>query len=741
MNQKVYNLVIQSIINNQSNNPINNQTNNNSNLNINENINYDIKKVKIESNKIQDNLFDQEIIRNYKNNENIIDYPKPSFNNNSGINDHTEKLKKERELIYPKAEEINFSLDNKEDIKTNTMDLYNDLLTSYNNQVSNLSNFEMNQQNLNENINQKLNTIELNNDLNNLNNLNEVNKLTPINGLNNIETFTNSNSTKNNQNNMNNNTNMNYHDEDNIYNFQSFLQQNTNEINKDKKNETVISPKIEMNYNSPNNSNLDFSSNKLNSQKVLSKEPNFEQIIKTDYIVVDSRFRDFNLYPNPCSFVVKFAPNDNNFIFSTYSENDILIIQEKHIVIGNQSTNDISETFDNVYSVYLDNVITPVHSYEFSANNFNNENSEELTLTIYKDSYLLLNIPELRSPYRGGNSLFKNAFAVLRVDQGSSLVGVSFSSNFTNLITPREIMVYEPTTLGKLDKFSISLNNKNGKLYNFGFDKLYINNFSKGNLNYIGICGNKEYTTKFEINRRHPEYTKICKNYYNVNDCFIINNNSLYIRDLIYFYYVVPNENEMVFFEENIKIDIFKKNKDGIKISLSYKLDNKKINVNIINMFSSFKTINEEINNYYFIIIINGDKYYLNINTIDEEFIYINNYSNLPIFNKNNVKFGLSKGNKSGSNSNNIDSLFYLCGFNVIGVENTYDENNNVDKFIIEVNYPFNNLPNFIKENNFSNDDLFIIQDKKQISYGFTIKYKIKDYVKLDSFLNESGNN
>ena len=52
-------------------------------------------------------------------------------------------LKKERELIYPKVEEINFSLDNKEDIKTNTMDLYNDLLTSYNNQVSNLSNFEI----------------------------------------------------------------------------------------------------------------------------------------------------------------------------------------------------------------------------------------------------------------------------------------------------------------------------------------------------------------------------------------------------------------------------------------------------------------------------------------------------------------------------------------------------------------------------------------------------------------------
>ena len=70
-------------------------------------------------------------------------------------------------------------------------------------------------------------------------------------------------------------------------------------------------------------------------------------------------------------------------------------------------------------------------------------------------------------------------------------------------------MIYEPTTLGKLDKFSLSLNNKNGKLYNFGLDKLYINNFSQGELRYIALCGEKEHTTKFEINRNHPEYKKI----------------------------------------------------------------------------------------------------------------------------------------------------------------------------------------------------------------------------------------
>ena len=700
MNQKVYNLVIKFY--NNSNN-LDNKLNN---LQTNQ---IESKKIKTESNIIQDKLFDHEIIKNYKNNDAIIDYPKPSFNNNNNIDSHTEKLKKERELIYPQAKEINFSLDN-DDNKNNTMDLYNDLMSSYNNQVTNLEKFENNQQSYNNNVMNELNVIEKNNENNE-----GINKLTPITTLSNIETFKNDSKI-----------------EDSIYDFQNFLKENNEEIQKDKSN---LETKIEKN-------SVDFSVNSIKPEKILYKKPNYEQSIKTDYIVIDSRYRDFNLYPNQCNFVIKFSPNDNNFIFKTYNENEILIIQEKKIVIGNQTNNDISETFDNVHSVFLDNVITPVHSYEFTANKHDIISEDgELSLTIYKDSYLLLEIPELRSPYKGGNTVFKNTFAVLRIDHGSSLTTMAFSNNFTNLLVPNEIMVYEPLTLGKLDKFSIKLNNKNGRIYNFGIDKLYINNFTKGESKYLGLCGDKENTTKFEINRKHSEYAKICKNYYNVSNCDIINNNPLVIRDLIYFYHVVPNENELVFFEDEIKIDVFKKNKDFIKVSLSYKFNNKKTNVNINNMFASFKTINEDLSSYYFILIINGEKYYLRVNNIDDDYFYLYKYDNLPNFNKNSVKFGLSKGNKSGSNSERLESIFYSSGFNVVSVENTLDSDNNPDKYIIEIDFPFNNLPKFIQENNFTNDDLFIIQDKKQISYGFNIQYKIKDYENLNSNLNESGHN
>ena len=695
MNKKVYNLVLNFYSKSDNINKIPNDVKNNN--------------VNNESNTIQEKLFDNEILKNYKNNDQIIDYPKPSFSNNSNIDSHTDKLKKERELIYPQVKEIKFN--EEEDKSNNTMDLYNDLLTSYSKQINDSDNFEDNQNQMNNIVNKELTTIEESD--------NSINKLTPINSLSNIEDNQ-SISTKK----------VDYNDS--VYDFQNFLKENNNEIKKDN---VVPSNNIE------NNSST-FSSNKLINKNIILNKPKYEQTIKTDYIIIDSRYRDFNLYPNQCDFVFKFSPNDNNFIFKTYNENDIVIIAEKKIVIGNQSNNDISETFDNINSVYLDNVIVPVHSFEFSANQIiDNIDASELTLTIYKDSYLLLEIPELRSPYKGGNSNFKKSFAVLRINHGSSLTAMKFSNNFTNLIVPSEIMVYEPSPLGKLDKFSIKLNNKNGRIYNFGIDKLYIKNFSKGELKYLGICGKKEYSTKFEINRSHIEYSKICKNYYNIKDCDVITNNPLIVRDLIYFYHVVPNENEMVFFESNIKIDVFKKNVNNIKVSLSYKLKNKKINVNIVNLLASFKTINEDLSNYYFIIIISGQKYYLRIKEIDENHFYLYSYANLPNFNKNNVKFGLSKGNKSGSNNDRLESLFYSSGFNVISVNNSENVGDTLGSYVIEIDYPYDNLPNFIKENNFTDDDLFIIQDKKQISYGFTIKYNIKDHEELNSYLNESGHN
>ena len=733
MNKKVYNLVISSCKNININIDKNSKQKNNLNeinQNSENNENNDMKK---ESTKIQNTIFDSEILKNYKNNNDLIEYPKPSGIGENNMNISVEKIREDRDLINNKPTEINFNLD-KDDNNQNTLELYNELMSTYSKQVSDLNDYENNQKNINDNIENKLNILEEEN----------INKLTPISSL----------SNKNIENSENIEIDDNINFVNSVNNLQNFLIQNNDEIKKDnlffnetqeKKQENILNNNnilnndnfiafdktLEMNGNNFSNKNID--------KKILLNKTKHKTLLKSDYIVIDSRYRNFELYPNQCNFVIKFSTSDNNFIFNTYSENNIDIIKTKKIVIGNQSDNDINETFDNIHSIRLDNVIVPTHSYDFTTNNNNNES--KLSLTIYKDSYLLLEIPELDSPYKGGNNSIKKSFAVLRINHGNNLTSVIHSNNFANLIVPNEINKYEPSTLGKLDKFTIKMNNKNGRLYNFGVDKLYIKNFSKGQLKYLGICGKKDYSTKFEINRFHKDYMKICNEYYNVKDCFQLNNNPLIIRDLIYLYHIIPNENELIFFEDNIKIDSYKVLSNNTKISLTYKLKNKKQNVNIDNLFNSFKIYNDDINDYYFIIIIDQYKYYFKVLNTDENFIYLYNYPNIPNFNKSKVKIGLSKGNKSGFNNNNIYSLFNSSGFSISSIENTLENDDDITSYIIEIDYPYNNLPNFIKENNFNDDDLFLIQDKKQISYGFTIDYFVKDYSDLQSALNESGNN
>ena len=80
-----------------------------------------------------------------------------------------------------------------------------------------------------------------------------INKLTPITTLSNIETF--KSDTK---------------IEDSIYDFQNFLKENNQEIQKDKSN---LETKIEKN-------SVDFSVNNIKPEKILYKKPNYEKLTK-----------------------------------------------------------------------------------------------------------------------------------------------------------------------------------------------------------------------------------------------------------------------------------------------------------------------------------------------------------------------------------------------------------------------------------------------------------------------------
>jgi len=657
---------------------------------------------KKESEKIQQNLFDADILKNYKQNDDVIDYPKPAASDNKEVDSYYNKIQEERQLMYPEVKDIQFKVE--EEKENNTMEKYNKLMNGYNSQMEDVIHFEESQKNMNTKIDKIADKIE-------------QSPLKPVNipVASNIEKET----------------------PDSIENFQNFLSNNQNEIKRDTQN-------IEIQYNNNDllKNTVQYSDVNIRGDAIMLKKPNYQQILKTDSIIVNSRNRNLELFPIQTEFIVKFAPNDNTYLFSSYKdENDVYLIQEKKIVIGNYSENDIGETFDNIKYVECKSVIVPTHSYEYIGAFDNEDITDDFGLTLFKDSYLLLQIPELRGPYRGGTKQVKNALVILSINHGNNLQNLRISSNFSNLVVGKEIMEYDPVTLGKLDKFTIQLNNKNGKLYNFGIDKLYVQNFTKGELKYLGPCGKKTYSTKFEIQRENEEYSKYCSYFYNATNCTTVNDNPLNVRDLLYFYKTIPNEDELVLFEKVVKLDSIQEKGKTIQIGLRSEKNNTSYSVNIERLFQSFMSSEDKITDFYIILIDNGQKYAFQINKVTKQYIIINKYPNFPNFiDYNTILVGITKGNKKGVYDENKNSLFNFNGYNVIGIKNTKDSKT-LGKFIIEIDYPWDLLPKTFQENLFSKSDIFFIQDKKQINYVFSITYHVKDYNQLDSYLNESGNN
>ena len=702
MNKKVYDLSIKEI--NLSNSK-------NINSNINSNYNNNSNKVLNESKRIDNNVFDSQLLSQYQNVAPVIDYPKPgnSSTENLLLPNKVEEIQKERETIYPKQEEINFQ-DDKDD-SNNTMDQYNDLLSSYNQQLMSMDNFEKENKKINKEVEDK-ETIE---------NLNyQINKLTPINVLNDnsIEIE------KNIQNKDITTINSFNRNDSSLYSNNGLdTQPSTNHIN-------------DNNYVNYNGKNLNFSGNNNKYSDVMIDEPNFNVIDKSYYVVFNSKWRDLSIYLSSNHFQVKFSPASNNYLFRKYTDdNNVFIINEKNIVIGDNSGNNVGETFDNIKNIELTHIIVPTYSSEFLRSFYNTDSH---TTNLYKDSYLLLEIPELISNFRGGNSIFKKSFAKLDLnytniqDNKDRIV-----SNFLDLIIEKNMnnQKYSPVSGGKMDKMTLNLINKNGRLYNFGIDKLFINNFRKGHL--VKMCDKNIYTTKFDIVMESNEYLEINNIYFPSLNCNKVTENSLEFSDLIYFYTKIPEIDQLAYFDNNININdiTYNKNDKTIRISLYYLLDNKKVLINFTKFFNFINTNNSKINDFYF-TIIESQKYNLKIKSITDNYIFVEYYNNMPNIDKDNIsKIALSITNKSGNYSSNPQSLFSLYGYNIL--KSDYIKN----VITIEIEYPYESLPFYLKNNYYSNEDLFIIQDKMQITYTFKITSNIKDYNQLDSYLNESGNN
>jgi hypothetical protein len=303
--------------------------------------------------------------------------------------------------------------------------------------------------------------------------------------------------------------------------------------------------------------------------------------------------------------------------------------------------------------------------------------------------------------------------------------------------TTDEAFIYEPVSAGKIDKMTLNLLNKNGRIFNVGIDKLYIKGFSQGTDVQISYCGESYLSTLITIQNINDEYIKYCSLYQNnVGSCNLLNANPIGQGDVIYFYDTTPTNDQVVFFESYINISKIKysKKNNEIIIYLNYKKiidgEEKNIDVNIQNIIS------QNIQDYYFVIVIGNKYYYLKIYSLTNNSVIVNYLETLPqLKNYSQIKIGIAKNNPAGSNNSEIESLFNINGYTVI---NTFTDIDNY--WNVEVSFPYKKLPEYFKNTN-NEGEIFIIQQKLQITYTFEITTKIKDYGKLNSKLNESGSN
>jgi hypothetical protein len=380
----------------------------------------------------------------------------------------------------------------------------------------------------------------------------------------------------------------------------------------------------------------------------------------------------------------------------------------------------IRETFDNIQSITCSSVSVPTNPSFYEKNVYSN---------IYNQQYLYLVIPEIKGPYRGGNALTSNAFSKLLVDPSSNVKGLSNTNSFTNLIVnENEIFDYSPVSAGKIDKMTLNLMNKNGNFINFGIDKLFIESIEEGVERTNSYCGKPFISTFITIQQTNDEYSKYCNQYYRT-DCNYLNSHPIIEADKLYFYNTFPSKDQIIFLEEYITISKVKYVNDLLlHVYFSYKKNGKNIPVLLQNLIPT-----PLLKNYYVVLFDKNDNStnYFSIDSFTSTYTIL--ISTDKIGKYSNYRIGIAQKNMRGENDTDIGSFFSNNGFYVYTIDP-------INPFKIEINYPYHQLPNNIK-NNYNSGDIFLIQDKMQISYNFQITISIKDYGDVHSKLNESGNN
>lgn len=409
-----------------------------------------------------------------------------------------------------------------------------------------------------------------------------------------------------------------------------------------------------------------------------------------------------------------------------------------------------------------------------------------IAVSILNEPYLLLNIDEIQGPYEGTNTSTTNAFAKLILasdwkreyffSQISSFVYMSTAGN--------ESYRYKPTNLGTIDKMTLKLKRCDGELYEFGNDKIYVTEICEGSPNKRN---KKIHNTKIIVQSKHSDYIN-CE----LEDLTIIPG------DLLYFYDTRPKEAHMIRFHKDVNLscmDVLSKkelNKYSLgicngknkmentgKLSCKYlnknnsmtMIDSKKqkyvkIEANICkienrnNKQTDIEVDNTDCNNIKeykvdFGVFLEVGNYLalvykdLTTNKTHSELLKvycIDRYTVITIkpqdYNEKNdieiLRFGFAENYNRGMTVPEKSSLFSRCGHRACCIKNQCDvdcDQKGDNKFQFEIDYPYENLPEYIKNKCYFENEIFFIQQKLQISYTFQLTEVRKEGKEFDSLL------
>jgi hypothetical protein len=542
--------------------------------------------------------------------------------------------------------------------------------------------------------------------------------------------------------------------------------------------------------NQSENKNLGFSPFLNKQLKSVILPPRVEEKDKSYQIIVNSYYRNKELFPNQNYFEIKFNSTSNSYILETYHDSlGTLIYKGKSIVYGDEEGTNIPITFDNIKQISVLEILCPVvtnyrggrapiiYNTAVPATNqteyFEQYNpiptrSTGIPQGVFKEPFLFLVIPELEHSYYSTGEIGNRALAKLIPDFSANNGFISvYTSTYTTLRpqSTTEFYRYDPVYKGKIDKFTPTLFNYHGTPFDFGLDKLYIESISQAKTSrYSGYCGPDFPTTEIVIKQTDDSYSDYCSrtSVYKV-DCNTLNSHSVVPGDLLYFFNTLPREQDIIYFEDYIQVFEFEElSGDVIRVSAGYYMEESgiqtKINISFPNFIPGGNTNTYRIYNNYYIAFTQKVPGHLGLKTY--YFRIVGFLGDDVLIKKTNVftskinislieKFGFVKNNPQGLQSSDPTSLFYRNGFYVFRVGNFVNfsqyTTENVNPFILGMDFPYEYIQRYFEslsdDYEYQPGDIFFIQHKLQLVYNFEITVSTRNSDDLRSNLEGTGLN